>query len=207
MIVIINYGLGNLGSILNMLKKIGVSNALISSDCEDIARADKLILPGVGAFDHGMKNLNAAPFIDLLNRRVLEERIPILGLCLGLQLFCKRSDEGQLAGLGWIDAETVAFDSNSQEKPLRIPHMGWNYVQFQKENPFHYLDEEPSRFYFVHSYHLKCNDQRDVLGLTDYGYLFPSMIWHDNIVGTQFHPEKSHKFGMNLLKRFAGDFM
>lgn len=202
MIVIINYEMGNVGSILNMLKKIGAS-AKISADPEDIGAANKLILPGVGAFDRGMTNLANRGLIPILNKRVLEEKCPILGICLGMQMMCKRSEEGTRHGLGWIEAETRRFKFDETLGRLKIPHMGWNIV-----NPLDtsgILDgyEGPPRFYFVHSFHVCCTDHRDVMATTTYGYEFTSAIRKNNIFGTQFHPEKSHKFGMRLLHNYS----
>jgi imidazole glycerol-phosphate synthase subunit HisH len=202
MIVIVDYGMGNLGSIANMLKKIGAP-AVISSDPEIIEQADKLILPGVGAFDYGMRNLNERGLIPVLNEQVLAHKKPVLGLCLGMQLLTKHSEEGGLPGLGWLDAETVRFKFDVANAVLKIPHMGWNSVQVgQPHFLFANAGTEP-RFYFVHSYHVVCADERAVIGKTQYGYDFASVVAKDNIAGVQFHPEKSHAFGMNLLKNFA----
>lgn len=203
MLVIIDYGVGNLGSIANMLKKVGV-RSIVASDEASIASAEKLILPGVGAFDNGMQNLRKRGLVEVLNRQVLEERKPILGLCLGMQLFTLRSEEGNQPGLGWLDATTVRFNFNGvAPAPLKVPHMGWNYVQPERADPLLAdLPPEP-RFYFVHSYHLLCSDAHDVLASASYGYPFPAMVAKGNIYGAQFHPEKSHKYGMALLKNFA----
>lgn len=201
MIVIVDYGLGNLNSIANMLKKVGV-HSLISSDPEKIRRAEKLILPGVGAFDAGMQNLNSSGLIALLNELVLAQGKPILGLCLGMQLMARRSDEGHLSGLGWLDADVVRFTFGA-ETGLKIPHMAWNTLEILREHPlFAEMPDEP-RFYFVHSYHLTLDRHEDVLARTEYGYHFDSVAARGNIMGVQFHPEKSHKFGMRLLKNFA----
>lgn len=201
MIVIVDYGMGNLGSIANMMKKIGVQ-ATIASDPSSIASADKLILPGVGAFDSGMHKLSELGLLPALSRKVLEEKTPILGLCLGMQLFTRRSEEGSLPGLRWIEADTIRFKFDSSIS-LRVPHMGWNTVRPLRANLIvDNLSEDP-RYYFVHSYHVKCDDEGDVLATTRYGYEFPSIIMRGNIVGTQFHPEKSHKFGMQLLRAFV----
>ncbi len=202
MITIVDYGMGNLGSIANMLKKIGAQSS-ISSDPKTIKGAEKLILPGVGAFDNGMKNLARRDLIELLNTQVLDEKKPILGLCLGMQLFTRASEEGEMKGLGWIDADTVRFKFDGKDTIPKIPHMGWNTLQIRR---FHTLLAdlgEDTRFYFVHSYYLQCKNQDDVLAKTTYGCDFPSIIAKDNILGAQFHPEKSHKFGMRLLKNFA----
>lgn len=201
-LVIIDYGLGNLGSIANMLKKIDVE-AVISSDVALIEQADKLILPGVGAFDHGIRSLTERGLVSLLTAQVIEGKKPILGLCLGMQLFTRYSEEGQLPGLGWIDAKTVRFQFDRTNAYLKVPHMGWNTLQVCQPHPlFTDLDSEP-RFYFVHSYHVVCADARNVLAQTHYGADFASAIGQDNIIGLQFHPEKSHKFGMRLLKNFV----
>ena len=201
MVVIIDYGLGNLGSIKNMLKKIGVE-AEITNDLEKINSASKLILPGVGAFDNGMQNLNENGFIEVLNKKVIQNKTPILGICLGMQLMTKGSEEGILKGLGWIDAETIKFNFGENKDRLTIPHMGWEYVSLQKESKlFENMFEEP-RFYFVHSYYVKANFEKDVLLKTNYATDFVSGFEKENIVGVQFHPEKSHKFGKQLLKNF-----
>lgn len=201
MILVVDYGMGNLGSILNMFKKIGV-NAKISSNIQDIEEAGKIILPGVGAFDNAMKNLNDLGLIPVLNKKIIKDKTPLLGICLGMQLLTKRSEEGSLDGLGWIDAETVRFrlsDNNS----LKIPHMGWNTIDIKKDFClYNDLYEEP-RFYFVHSYYVKCNNSDNILTTTSYGIEFCSSVINGNILGVQFHPEKSHKFGMKVLKNFA----
>jgi glutamine amidotransferase len=202
MITIVDYGMGNLGSIANVLKKVH-AKAAVSSEAAAIERADKLILPGVGAFDTGMKNLTERGLIPLLNAKVLQEKTPILGLCLGMQLLARRSEEGQLPGLGWLDAETVRFKFDGTHDHLKIPHMGWNTLQVCQPHPIFADMDAESRFYFVHSYHVVCADPRTVLAKTHYGYEFVSAVARDNIVGLQFHPEKSHKFGMKLLKNFA----
>lgn len=201
MIAIIDYGMGNVGSIVNMLKKIG-AKAQLTADHKAIGMADKLILPGVGSFDNGMRNLHERNLIPLLNARVLVHSIPILGLCLGMQLFTNSSEEGRLPGLGWIDARTVRFQAHADTR-LKIPHMGWNTIHISQSHPlFTDLDAE-TRFYFVHAYHVECADTRTVLAQTHYGYDFTSVISRGNILGAQFHPEKSHRFGMKLLKNFV----
>lgn len=202
MIVIIDYGMGNLGSIKNMLFRIG-AESVITSDAKIIQSADRIILPGVGAFDNAMRKLDQLGMICLLNGLVLEKHVPILGICLGMQLFTKCSEEGSLPGLGWIDAETVRFRFDSKNANLKIPHMGWNIVEV-KQRRFIFKDMcVESRFYFVHSYHVCCNEESNVLATSSYGITFHSAIIRDNIVGTQFHPEKSHKFGMKLLYNFV----
>jgi imidazole glycerol-phosphate synthase subunit HisH len=201
-ITIIDYGLGNLGSMLNMLKKIG-ANALVSSDHDIISKADKLILPGVGSFDSGMRNLHERNLIPLLNKMILEEKVPILGICLGMQLLGKKSEEGQLPGLGWLDADSVRFNFQDDNANLKIPHMGWNQLTVRKSHPLFSGLEDTNRFYFVHSYHVVCANTDNLLASTSYGFDFASAVVKDNILGVQFHPEKSHKFGMRLLKNFV----
>lgn len=198
MIAIIDYGMGNLGSIANMIKKVGYK-CIITSDLEEIKTASKLILPGVGSFDNGMKNLADLGMIEVLNQKVLIDKTPILGICLGMQLMTKSSEEGKLSGLGWIDAQTKKFVSDI----LKIPHMGWNLIKHQKNS--HLFDEYTSekRFYFVHSYCIECFNYEDVLTTTPYTHEFVSSFEKENIIGVQFHPEKSHKFGMSLLKNFV----
>lgn len=201
MVVIIDYGMGNLGSIANMLRKIGVES-VITSDPLIIERAQKLILPGVGAFDSGMANLWQRNLINVLNKKVSQDKTPILGLCLGMQLLTQKSQEGTSQGLGWIEGETVKFGFNPQETGLKIPHMGWNNIQVCREHPLFVGLEKDSRFYHVHSYHVICSES-DVVAKTFYGYNFISAIARNNILGVQFHPEKSHKFGTQLLKNFV----
>lgn len=202
MIIIIDYGMGNVGSILNMLKKIGVS-ARISGSPEDIMAADKLILPGVGAFDQGMTNLAQHGLISLLNHKVLTEKSPILGICLGMQLLSRQSEEGKLPGLGWVEADTRRFNFNSENSHLKIPHMGWNEVRSSPDELlFSGFDKTP-RFYFVHSYHVCCDRTEDVMAESFYGYKFTAAVKRENVMGTQFHPEKSHRYGMQLLRNFA----
>ena len=189
--------MGNLGSILNMLKKVG-AEAVRSSDVHVIAEAERLILPGVGAFDMGMKNLNDLGLVPVLNHRVVDDHIPLLGICLGMQLLTNESEEGRSPGLGWIDARTIKLDSGN----LKIPHMGWNTTEVKQRHLIFDGLSDP-RFYFVHSYHVHCNKRDNILSTTQYGREFVSSLIKENILGVQFHPEKSHKFGMRLLSNFA----
>lgn len=202
MIIIVDYGVGNLGSISNMFKKIGFK-AVTSSKTETLQSADKLILPGVGAFDPGMRKLHETGLVPVLNELVLEKKVPALGLCLGMQLMTRKSEEGVEAGLGWIDAETVRFKFGQENAHLKVPHMGWNTLDIQRQHPLVSDLGPESRFYFVHSYHVVCEDDADVVAYTDYGYPLAAVINKGNVMGAQFHPEKSHKFGMQLLKSFA----
>lgn len=202
MIVIVNYGMGNLASVQNMLKKAG-EETIISGDAAIIAQASKLILPGVGAFDNAMDNLAKLNLISVLNKKVLDEQIPILGICLGVQLFTKQSEEGQLPGLGWIEAETRRFNLNGVSSSLKIPHMGWSTVKPKGNSELLREVPSPPRFYFVHSYHVCCSNPDDVLATSEHGYEFTAAVSCRNILGTQFHPEKSHQYGLRLLKNFA----
>jgi glutamine amidotransferase len=201
-IVIVDYGMGNLGSIQNMLKKIGVE-ALLSSDKDVIKNADKLILPGVGAFDSGIENINRLGLIPILNEKVITKKTPILGICLGMQLFAKKSEEGTVPGLGWVDAEVIKFRTEQEKTNMKIPHIGWNYIRTTKESKLFNDMKGEERFYFVHSYHLEPKNKDDIIALTHYGYYFTSAIETGNIVGVQYHPEKSHKYGMKLLHNFS----
>ena len=200
MTTIINYNLGNPKSIKNMLAYLGIESR-ISADHADISSADRLILPGVGHFQHGMEQLEQLDLIELLKKEVLENKKPILGICLGMQLLTKHSEEGNLAGLGFIDAQTKKFVL--QDSNLKVPHMGWNTVAFQKESKLIQEVTENPRYYFVHSYYVDCAHQEDILCSTNYGEDFVSGFQHNNIFGLQFHPEKSHKFGMELLANFC----
>jgi imidazole glycerol-phosphate synthase subunit HisH len=200
MIVIIDYGLGNLASIQNMIRK-AAGKSLISSNPDQIAQAEKIILPGVGSFDNGMKNLRELNLITLLNKKVLEDKTPLLGICLGMQLLANKSAEGILPGLGFIAGEVVKFRAENGVK-LHIPHMGWNDVKIVRKHKLVEKFEEETRFYFVHSYHIICKNNADVLTQTFYGGDFTSAVARENIMGTQFHPEKSHKFGLQLFKNF-----
>lgn len=205
MITIIDYKMGNLGSIANMLKKIGYQSK-ITDNINEIQNAAKIILPGVGHFDMAMNNLKNMGIIEVLNRKAIEDEVPVLGICLGMQLLAEKSEEGQLSGLGWIKGEVKKFSFNTEYKHLKVPHMGWNTVHQQKKNSL-FIDMYPDpRFYFVHSYHFECQSEEDILTTTNYGYSFTSSVAHKNIMGVQFHPEKSHKFGMLILKNFAENF-
>ena len=201
MIAIVDYGMGNIASIQNMLKRVDIRDAVLTSDIKQIERADKVILPGVGSFDTGMKNLIASGLISVLNTKALEHKVPVLGICLGMQLLTKKSEEGIEPGLGWIDAETKKFSFSGEEK-LKIPHMGWNYVDVKHDSPL-LTSGVKRKYYFVHAYYVKCNNESDVLATCNYGNEFTCMVNHENIFGAQFHPEKSHRFGIELFENFA----
>jgi imidazole glycerol-phosphate synthase subunit HisH len=205
MIVVVDYGLGNLGSIHNMLKKLGVESR-VTDDTDEVLHASKLILPGVGAFDHGMTNLRERGLVELLHRKVLQDDTPILGICLGMQLMTRGSEEGQLPGLGWLPATTRRFRPSSPDLHLPVPHMGWNYVEPSATSAlFAGLPDDP-RFYFVHSFYVDADEDEYVSGRTTYDVSFVSAVERNNVLGVQFHPEKSHKFGMALLRNFADSF-
>ncbi len=200
MIVIVDYGLGNLASVRNMIRKAG-GESIISSDHEEIRSAEKLLLPGVGHFARGMENMRSSGLDVLLSERVLEHRVPVLGICLGMQLMAAHSEEGDARGMGWMDAEITRF---RQEKmgDLKVPHMGWNDITLKKTHPLFPDAQAEERFYFVHGYHAVCHRPEDVLATASYGYEFCCAYSRDNICGVQFHPEKSHRFGMEVMSRF-----
>jgi glutamine amidotransferase len=205
MITIIDYNTGNLGSIKNMLKYLGLASQ-ITNDAEIIEKAEKLILPGVGHFDFGMNQLLKTGLLPLLNKKVLEEKVPILGICLGVQLLTECSEEGNEKGLGWIKGRTVKFDKSKLSTNQKIPNMGWaNVDSYFQSKLFENMPEDP-RFYFVHTYHLELKNHSDCLVTSKYGYDFAAGIEHENILGVQFHPEKSHKYGMKLFENFAKNY-
>ena len=200
MITIIDYGMGNLGSVSNMFKKIGVKSK-ITSNLEDIKSARKLLLPGVGSFDMAMQRINSSGIKEVLDQKILLEETPILGICLGMQLLTNSSEEGHEKGLGYINAHTKKFIF--QDKKMKVPHMGWNLVKKSTSSLLTSNFEEESKFYFVHSFYVEVENQENSILKTKYGLEFDSAIHHKNIYGAQFHPEKSHKFGMILLENFS----
>lgn len=200
MITIVDYGMGNVGSVFNMLRKLR-AKVQISSDKDEIARSDKLILPGVGHFDRGMNSLNSSGLATILSEQVLVNKKPILGICLGMQMMTRGSEEGIQQGLGWVAADTVKF---SPDNELKIPHMGWNQVKSSiGAKLFESSSVEPERFYFVHSYYVRADNTKDVAANCHYRHDFVAAFEVGNIMGVQFHPEKSHVFGMNLFRRFV----
>lgn len=198
-ITIVDYGMGNLGSIQNMFKRIGVAT-VVTGDVDVVSDAEKILLPGVGAFDAAMKRINDSGLREVLDRKALKDRIPVLGICLGMQLLTRGSEEGSLPGLGWISAFARKFPPVDH---LKIPHMGWNIVVPSKVCALTHNLPEQSRFYFVHSYYVRVDDPVDSLLRANYGIDFDAAIGNGNIYGAQFHPEKSHRFGIRLLKNFA----
>ncbi len=201
MITIVDYGVGNLSSIANMIKKVGGSHE-ITGDPEKIRKAEKLILPGVGHFAKGMENLRNSGFIEILNHKALVEKVPVLGICLGMQLLTKHSEEGNTDGLGWIQAKTVRFNFGESKEKNKIPHMGWNEIIIKSSTPLLKGFHEAPRFYFVHSFHVKVENPENIICTAHHGYEFVCGIQSDNVMGVQFHPEKSHKFGMQLIRNF-----
>lgn len=202
MIVIIDYGIGNLRSILKKFEMIKV-DAKISASSDDIKNAEKLILPGVGHFAHGMNNLKEYGILDILKEKILVQKTPILGLCLGMQLFADFSEEGDCEGLGFIKAKVKRFNFDSLANKLRIPHVGWNNIKIKTESALLKNIPENTRFYFTHSYYFSEIADENIIATTDYGYEFPSIIKQENIYGTQFHPEKSHMIGLEIYKNFT----
>lgn len=196
MVVIIDYGLGNKASLVRLFQKLKV-NAILSSKKDDILNASKLILPGVGHFNKGMQNLASLDLITVLNEAVIIKKIPILGICLGMQLMTSKSEEGNIEGLNWINAETKRFETD-----LKIPHVGWNTLTEIKNHSILKNLTEQDQFYFVHSYNITCKNKEDVLSYSCYGQEFVSSFQKENIFGTQFHPEKSHKQGLKIIKNF-----
>jgi glutamine amidotransferase len=198
MIAIIDYGMGNVTSVLNALHHVG-AQAIITRETKSIADSDKLILPGVGAFSDGIKNLRFFGLDDILSHEVLEKKKPILGICLGMQLLCNESYEfGHNFGLGWIDASVVHLPEDNN---LRIPHIGWNNISITRTNPL-ITRSDILDFYFVHSFHVVCNHVEDVIATCTYGVEFVASFMHDNIFATQFHPEKSQEAGLSVLRNF-----
>ncbi len=203
MIGILDYGMGNVGSIQNMLKHIGY-DSVITRDPAQVEAADKLILPGVGAFDEGMRQVRTLGLEPLIRRHAVEKHKPLLGICLGMQLLGTASEEGTASGLSLLPFHCVRFQPDSSADSLyKIPHMGWDRVTSCKQSPLTDGLEGPQRFYFVHSYYARCTEPDIALLACDYGVSFAAAVSRGNIYGTQFHPEKSHRFGMALLKNFA----
>lgn len=202
MIVVLDYGMGNVGSIVNMLKKVG-EEPTVATRGDQLGPAEKIVLPGVGLFDKAIENLTERNFIEPLNAAQASGKW-ILGVCLGMQLMTRKSEEGKLPGLGWVDAEVVRFQFDKLEKHLKVPHMRWNLAEPTKASPFFdFPRTREQRFYFIHSYYVRCGQQEDILTRTVHGHSFVSSFMRGNLIGVQFHPEKSHKFGIEFFKRFA----
>lgn len=199
MLVIVDYGMGNIRSVIKAFQRLNV-DVIASADPSEILKADKLILPGVGHFSKGMENLHERKLIEPLRQAVEEMKIPLMGICLGMQLLTRKSEEGDVEGLGFFPLNTVQFAVLNE---FKIPHMGWNTIEPLKSMPLFDGIDENDRFYFAHSYHIQKDAESDyVAGMTDYGYTFPSVINKGNLIGVQFHPEKSHDSGLKLLENF-----
>lgn len=198
---IVDAGIGNVRSVLRMFEEAGAS-AVITANPEEARSASRLVLPGVGAFDAGMKALDDGGWRDTLDWLALERRIPVLGICLGMQLLCRGSEEGAASGLGWIAGDVAKLDTGGDAR-LKLPHMGWADVIPTRANALIPATAQAARFYHVHKYRMVCDDESDVVGIATYGTPFVCAIQRDNIYGVQFHPEKSHRFGLDLLRRFA----
>lgn len=202
MIGIINYGLGNLKAFSNIYKSLNIP-FIVASKAGDLAHVTKVILPGVGAFDQAMDLLQRSGMRKSLDEMVLGKKLPVIGICVGMQILSCMSEEGKLNGLGWIDANTIKFHPSSSLKAICTPHMGWNNVKPIRDNGLLNGLDVDSRFYFLHSYFVHCNRSDDVLAVATYGQEFTCAVNHDNIYGVQFHPEKSHRSGIRLLKNFS----
>ena len=199
MITIIDYGLGNIKSFVNVFERLNIPVS-VAKTTDDLKAATKLILPGVGAFDHAMCKLTNSGMREALDKLVLDQQLPILGICVGMQILAHSSEEGKLPGLGWIDGSVKKFDASGLDSKVQLPHMGWNSIQPNNTNPLLVNFNNDSRFYFLHSYYFQCNNQHDTIAITEYCIKFTSAVNSKNIYGVQFHPEKSHQWGIQLLK-------
>ena len=202
MITIVDYGLGNIQAIANIYRRLDIP-VTTATDAAALLQAERIVLPGVGAFDWAMSRLQASGMREALDHMVLEQQRPVIGICVGMQMLSKRSDEGSAAGLGWIDATVRLFDDARFSGPTHLPHMGWNDVQPRGHDPLFASLEKDARFYFLHSYYFEAHDPADVLATSDYGGEFCCAVRRGNVMGVQFHPEKSHQWGTRLLKNFA----
>jgi glutamine amidotransferase len=204
MIGVIDYGVGNISAFRNIYKHLNIPAISVTKE-SDLNDVNKLILPGVGHFDYAMSKFQDSCMLERVNKMVVEQNIPVLGICVGMQMMAICSDEGCLPGLGWIDAKVKKFDPDFTigSTRLPLPHMGWNDIVMEKESPILKGLEYDSQFYFLHSYYFRCNNPDDIIAKTNYGANFTCAINHEKVYGVQFHPEKSHKYGIKLLKNFA----
>jgi glutamine amidotransferase len=202
MITIVDYGLGNIRAFLNIYRRLNIE-AKTATNAEELGGASKVILPGVGSFDHAMEQLGRSGMREALDDLVLCQHIPVLGVCVGMQMLGRTSDEGSLPGLGWIDGRVKTLESLMSVERLPVPHMGWNDVSPSVSHKlFNQLDSD-ARFYFLHSYYFQCDREEDAIAMASYGTDFPCAVNRANIFGVQFHPEKSHQYGARLLKNFG----
>ena len=202
MITLIDYGVGNIFAFQNVYKRLDIPTKIAKS-AADLNDVEKLILPGVGSFDYAMNQLNNSGMREKLDELVLEKKVPVIGICVGMQMMGNRSDEGELDGLKWIDAEILKFDERLIQQRTKRPHMGWNDVNPIEDHPLFIGLEKEAIFYFLHSFYFKCNNSNDSIANSEYGISFSSAVNHNNIYGIQFHPEKSHQYGEKLLHNFA----
>ena len=200
-VIIVDLGCSNLQSIQKILNRVG-SSSFITADPQKISKAKKLVLPGVGSFDHAVQELKQDQLLESLNYSVLKRKVPILGICLGAQLMTQSSDEGSESGLGWFDFKTVSFQIN-KSSPMKVPHMGWEEIQITKKSNLFNNTQDGTRFYFLHSYHFSNDKLDDITATTNYGYNFPVAFERDNIFGVQFHPEKSGSNGIRFMENFT----
>ena len=200
MVAVVDYGIGNTGSICKMIEKLGFETCITKNEFE-IRDAERIVLPGVGSFDNAAKKLRDTGLISLLSELALQHNKPFLGICLGMQLLFESSEEGIENGLGWIEGKVVKFDLSKMNSE-KIPHMGWNSVDFNPESPLFKDINNEIRFYFTHSFHVTNVNESEVIGMTNFGYDFICAVQKNNIFGVQFHPEKSHRFGLQLMQKF-----
>jgi glutamine amidotransferase len=202
MITIIDYGVGNIFAFQNVYKRLNIPTKIAKTQ-QDLADAKKMILPGVGSFDYAMSQLNASGMREKLDELVLEKKVPVIGICVGMQMMGNRSDEGKLEGLKWIDSEILKFDENLIQQRTKLPHMGWNDVAPINNHPLFIGLEKDAIFYFLHSFYFRCKNETESIAVSNYGISFSSAVHRENIYGIQFHPEKSHQYGEKLLHNFA----
>lgn len=202
MITLIDYGVGNIFAFQNAYKRLNITTKIAKTK-QDLIGVEKLILPGVGSFDYAMNQLNASGMREKLDELVLEKKIPIIGICVGMQMMGNKSDEGKMDGLKWIDSDILKFDESKIQQRTKLPHMGWNDVTPLKNHPLFIGLETSAIFYFLHSFYMNCKDEKNILASSNYGISFTSAVNCNNIYGVQFHPEKSHQYGEKLLYNFA----